>query len=112
MPLLQTSLHLYDEVDSDVLPKFKKGLTRVPDGGTGNEEENITAWESSFVHYTHFYVAPEVEAGPSVLPSLSPFSGEPSSLGFVAEASNDCSKSAMISSMCSVPTDMRIRSYK
>ena len=32
--------------------------------------------------------------------------------GFAAEALKDCSKSAMMSSMCSVPTDMRMRSFE
>lgn len=36
----------------------------------------------------------------------------PFSFGLVAAPLNDCTKSAMMSSMCSVPTEIRMRSYK
>lgn len=45
-------------------------------------------------------------ASPAV-PELS----TPASPGFVSACLNDCSKSAMMSSMCSVPTEIRMRSY-
>lgn len=56
------------------------------------------------------YVAPAMSAGALESFPVSPCSGAPSCCGFVAAALNDCSKSAMISSICSVPTDIRIRS--
>jgi hypothetical protein len=56
------------------------------------------------------HVAPDSEAEGSSPPVFSAFSGSPFSSGFVAAFLNDCSKSAMISSMCSVPTEIRIRS--
>jgi len=57
-----------------------------------------------------FYVDPDSEAAPSASPVFSALAGSPSSFGFVADFSNDCSKSLIISSMCSVPTLILIRS--
>ena len=62
------------------------------------------------IHEPPLYVAPDSAAGPSS-PFFSAFAGLPFSPGFVADFLNDCSKSAMMSSMCSIPTEMRIRSY-
>ena len=44
----------------------------------------------------------------SSFPSTWPFSKD----GLIADASNDCVKSAIISSMCSIPTLMRMRSCR
>jgi hypothetical protein len=60
---------------------------------------------------TQLHVEPDKEADASPSPFFSAFSGLPFSSGFVADALNDCSKSAMMSSICSVPTEMRIKSY-
>ena len=60
--------------------------------------------ENSSLHTVGF-------VGASLLPSFSAFAGFASSSGFVADCLNDCSKSPMISSMCSVPTDILMRSY-
>ena len=46
----------------------------------------------------------------SVLVSAAPAGLPASSVVAAAAAANDCSKSPMISSICSVPTEMRIRS--
>lgn len=58
---------------------------------------------------TAFSLYTVVLAGASELPvaGLLPSSF---SFGLVAEALKDCSKSAMMSSMCSVPTEIRMRS--
>lgn len=59
----------------------------------------------------HFQVAPLSFASPSVLPLTSTFVSSAGASGLEAAlAANDCSKSAMMSSMCSVPTEMRMRS--
>jgi hypothetical protein len=60
---------------------------------------------------SRLYVAPPSFAGASLDPFSSLFSGCAPASGFTAlAAAKDCSKSWMISSMCSVPTEMRIRS--
>jgi hypothetical protein len=61
-------------------------------------------------HLAHFYVDPDSEAAPSASPVFSALAVSPFSSGFVADFSNDCSKSLMISSMCSVPTLILIKS--
>lgn len=58
------------------------------------------------------HVEPAMSALTLVSPVLSAFSFLPSSSGLVAAFLKDCSKSAMMSSMCSVPTDILIRSYE
>jgi hypothetical protein len=63
------------------------------------------------MHSAPHHVEPDKEADASPSPFFSAFAGSPFSSGFVADALNDCSKSAMISSICSVPTEIRIRSY-
>lgn len=56
-------------------------------------------------------VAPLNLASPSVVPFSVAFSGVALALDFDAElALKDCSKSWIMSSMCSIPTDMRIMS--
>jgi hypothetical protein len=62
-------------------------------------------------HIQPIYVAPDSDAAGSPSPVTSLFAGSPSVSGFVAACANDCVKSAMMSSMCSVPTEMRIRSW-
>jgi hypothetical protein len=57
------------------------------------------------------HVEPDNDAEGSPSPVFFAFSGSPFSSGFVAAFLNDCSKSAMISSICSVPTEIRMRSY-
>jgi len=64
-------------------------------------------------NYIHSYVEPPSLASPFMLPLNAIFSSCPSCFasGFAALlAAKDCSKSAMISSMCSVPTEILIRS--
>jgi hypothetical protein len=61
-------------------------------------------------HSATFYVDPDSEAAPSASPVFSALAGSPFSSGFVADFSNDCSKSLIISSMCSVPTLILIKS--
>jgi hypothetical protein len=58
-----------------------------------------------------FYVEPDKEADASPSPVFSALAGSPFWSGLVADALKLCSKSAMMSSMCSVPTEMRMRSY-
>ena len=53
-----------------------------------------------------------VVIGALVSPLLSTLDASATASGFVADALNDCSKSAMMSSMCSVPTEIRRRSCK
>lgn len=64
----------------------------------------------SFACPDFLYVAPDKDAGVSPSPVLPALSELPFSPGFVADFLNDCSKSAMMSSMCSVPTEIRMRS--
>jgi hypothetical protein len=66
--------------------------------------------ERSFLSKNSFYVEPDKEADASPSPVFSALAGLPSCSGLVAEALKLCSKSAMMSSMCSVPTEMRMRS--
>ena len=61
-------------------------------------------------HCLQLYVEPDKEADASPSPFFSALAGSPFTPGFVADALKDCSKSAMMSSMCSVPTEMRMRS--
>ena len=55
-------------------------------------------------------VAPDNFASPSVSPVSFAFIGCPFSSGFVADFVKDCLKSAIMSSICSVPTEIRMRS--
>jgi hypothetical protein len=68
--------------------------------------------EFTEIHNSSPHVAPAMSAPTFVLPLFSAFAGSPSCSGFVADALNDCSKSAMMSLMCSVPTDIRMRSWR
>jgi hypothetical protein len=61
-----------------------------------------------------YHQLPQIAPGSLASPSVSPVSlallGMPFSSGLVADFANDCTKSAMMSSMCSVPTEIRIKS--
>ena len=89
-------------------------------------EDHLTSWgtiartllENGFRQEFQFFsdisiphVAPLNLASPLVLPLTSPFSPFSSRFGSTALlAAKDCSKSAIMSSMCSIPTEIRIRS--
>lgn len=77
---------------------------------SGYRHHNCIHLGASGTHSITAYVDPDSEAAPSVSPVFSALAVSPFSSGFVADFAKDCSKSFMISSMCSVPTLMRIRS--
>jgi hypothetical protein len=58
----------------------------------------------------HAQVAPDKVASLSVFPVFSAFDSSPFSCGLVADFLKDWSKSAIMSSICSVPTEIRMRS--
>ena len=64
------------------------------------------------VQLNHNHVAPPKWAVTSVFPVLSAFDLSPCSSGLVAAATKACSKSFIMSSKCSIPTEMRMRSCR
>jgi hypothetical protein len=65
---------------------------------------------SSITLLSTFYVEPDKEADASPSPVFWALAGSPFCSGLVADALKLCSKSAMMSSMCSVPTEILIKS--
>ena len=93
----------FNRADNDIV--VPQGMIDPHGAPTTGDHAHIT---SSALH-----TAP---AGPA-LTDVSPCSSFPSTWpfskdGLIADASNDCVKSAIISSMCSIPTLMRTRSCR
>jgi hypothetical protein len=82
-----------------------------PSHPSSNHSHSLGTIGAPEAHSQHpSYVEPDKDAAASPSPVFSALEGSPFSSGFVAACLNDCSKSAMISSMCSVPTEIRMRS--